>query len=154
MHKMGPCSTRGCPGGPTMWADAPWPRPSLGRILVAPGAQQASPHGESPPHPFSLPTFHFAIAQTHVLAVLAQDFRSTCSAHHFCWDLDHLLSGMWILRLSNRFFVNGVVYLEYFAAIGNLFSELACLCMSWIISFDAWFSSLLVPIVLPMNFSV
>ena len=48
--------------------------------------------------------------------------------------------------------LNGFVYLEYFAAVGDLFSELACLFMNLLISFDAWFSSLIVPIVLPMNF--
>ena len=51
-------------------------------------------------------------------------------------------------------FLNGLVYLEYFAAVGDLFSELACLCMSFLISFDAWFSSLIVPTVLPMNFAL
>jgi len=34
------------------------------------------------------------------LAVLARDFRSLCSAHLCCWDLGHLFSGMWLLRLS------------------------------------------------------
>jgi hypothetical protein len=27
-------------------------------------------------------------------------FWSPGSAQHFCWDLDHLLSGMWLLHLS------------------------------------------------------
>ena len=28
-------------------------------------------------------------------------FRSPYSAHHFCWDLELLIFGMWLLRLSN-----------------------------------------------------
>jgi hypothetical protein len=27
-------------------------------------------------------------------------FWSPCSAQHFCWDLDQLFSGMWLLHLS------------------------------------------------------
>jgi hypothetical protein len=32
-------------------------------------------------------------------------FLSPCSTHHCCWDLEHLFSGMWLLRLSKWNFV-------------------------------------------------
>jgi hypothetical protein len=31
-------------------------------------------------------------------------FRSPCSAQHFCWNLEHLFSGMWLLHLSKQIF--------------------------------------------------
>ena len=62
------------------------------------------------------------------------------------WIICSLVCDSSVCPIKN---LNGLVYLEYFAAVGNLFSVLACLFMSWIISFDAWFSSLLVPIVYP-----
>ena len=41
---------------------------------------------------------------------------------------------------------------DFLRAVGILFSELVGLFMSLIIIFDAWFSSLIVPIVSPMKF--
>jgi hypothetical protein len=65
--------------------------------------QAALWHGVGPPGPpltsppatsFSYPKYPHSIAQAHVLAVLARDFRSPCSAHLCCRDLEHLFSGM------------------------------------------------------------
>ena len=148
---MGPCSTIGCPGGPTMWGGDPWAWPSLGRAWVAPGAHQA-PHMVSflpilslpwhftPP----LPKLAFLLFLLKIFDLLAQPIFSAeiwivCSP--VCDSSDYPIK-----------ILNGFVYLEYFSAVGDLFSELACLFMNLLISFDAWFSSLLVPRVLSMNF--
>ena len=148
---MGPCSTRGCPGGPTMWADDPWARPSLGRAWVAPRAHQA-PHMVSfltilsLSWDFTPPLLKpvFLLFLIEIFDLLAQPIFSAeiwiiCSP--VCDSSDYPIK-----------ILNGLVYLEYFAAVGDLFSELACLFMNLLISFCAWFSSLLVPIVLSMNF--
>ena len=153
MHKMGPGSTKGCQRGPTMWAGAPWSRPGLGRAWVTPGAHQA-PHMVSFLPILSLSrVFTSPLSKPECLLFLLGIFdllaQPIISAE--IWINYSLVYDSSACPIK---FLNGLVYLEYFAAVGILFSELACLFMSLIISFDAWFSSLIVPTVLPMNFSL
>jgi hypothetical protein len=77
-------------GGAVQAWTAPW------HGVGPPGPPLTSP----PAIPLSLLKKLHSIAQTHVLAVLARDFRTPSSAHICCWDLEHLFSGMWLLRLS------------------------------------------------------
>ena len=91
--------------------------------------------------PFSLPTIHTTIAQTRVLAALAQPIFAAeiwinCSP--VCDSSDY----------PNRILFSGVS-LDYFAAVGDRLSELACLFYALISCFDACLVLLQVPIVFP-----
>ena len=75
-------------------------------------SRQGMVRGPPSPPPFLLPTTSFSSptkdifhSKTCVLAALARDFRSPCSAHLCCWDLERLLFSMWLLHLSKWNFV-------------------------------------------------
>jgi hypothetical protein len=80
--------------------------PHRGRspALAAPTWCEEAPPGLSPIS--SSPALYLSRKQRHTqlkpefLLFFTSIFRSPYSAQHFCWDLEHLFSGMWLLRLS------------------------------------------------------
>ena len=128
-------------------SDDPWARPSLGRALG-----HLAPHKVSfllilslsrlftPP----LSKLVFLLILLEIFDLLAQPIFSA-----EIWIFWSPVCGSSDYPIKN---LNGFVYLEYFVVVGDLFSELACFFMNLLISFDAWFISLIVPIVLSMNF--
>ena len=127
---MGPCSTRGCQRGPTMWAGDPWPRPGPGRAWVSPGAHQA-PHMVSflpilslsrlftPP----LPKPVFLLFLLEIFDLLAQPIFSA-----EIWIICSPVCDSSVCPIK---ILNGVVYLEYYAGVqflwfscdSNIFDE-------------------------------
>jgi hypothetical protein len=73
--------------------------------LAAPPRRERAPPG--PSLISSSPALSLSQKQRYIqfklefLLFFTSIFRSSCSAQHFCWNLDHLLSGMWLLHLSN-----------------------------------------------------
>jgi hypothetical protein len=72
--------------------------------LAAPTCCEGAPPGlslisSSPTLSLSRKTMTHQLKLEFLLFFIAI-FRSPCSAHHFCWDLEQLFSGMWLLRLS------------------------------------------------------
>jgi hypothetical protein len=83
MSNLGQRGTWDTPGGPTMPPHHMVARPWPGRVVAwcgPPGPPLTSPPATS----LSLPKYLHSIAQTRVLAVLAHDFRSPCSAQLCC----------------------------------------------------------------------
>jgi hypothetical protein len=75
-----------------------------GPALAAPTCCEGAPPGlslisSSPALSLSRKQQHTQLKPMFLLFFIVI-FRSPCSAHHFCWDLEHLFSGMWLLCLS------------------------------------------------------
>ena len=138
---MGQRGTWEVPRGPTRQAHHVQARPAHG----ARPALVWGPHGP-PLIPLSpiLPSFtskHFPIVSN----------PSCCCCSSRIFDLlaySIFLAEIWSISspvcdssaYPNRFLFSGV-YLEYFAAVGDMLIELACLDFACISCFDAWFSS-------------
>jgi hypothetical protein len=75
-----------------------------GPALAAPTCCEGAPPGLSlisstPALSLSRKQWHTQLKLEFLLFFISI-FRSPCSAHHFCWDLEQLFSGIWLLRLS------------------------------------------------------
>jgi hypothetical protein len=87
----GTCHATSPPGG----AAQAWPRPPMVRGAPWPLTYLFLPSS------FSLPKTMTHLLKPEFLMLFISIFWYSCSAHHCCWDLEHLYSGMWLIRLSN-----------------------------------------------------
>jgi hypothetical protein len=75
--------------GPTLAAPPRCEEAPPGTSLIS-SSPALSLSQKTPPH----------LLKPEFLLFFTMIFRSPCSAQHFCWNLEHLFSGIWLLRLS------------------------------------------------------
>ena len=110
----------------------------VGRAPMGCGSHMA-PQGVSlPPLSFFFPAKLDQKLFSRVLAVLEHRIFDLFAQPIFMSEIWHICSPVCDSSDYPSRILFGWVYLEYFAAVGNMFSELACLFYDVKTSFDAW----------------
>jgi hypothetical protein len=133
-----PGSTRGWPVGHQRAPDhrparpRRWPRHHVVWVPLCPTLPSL------PPRLFSLPKKSTPSSSHSRFCSRAPDFFDLFAQPRFLSEIWHICSSVCDSSTHPSRISFGWVYLEYFAAVGNMFSELACLFQVVETSFDAW----------------